>query len=58
VGASSLTRDQIPGLLGWELGVLATGPPGKSPIPFHTITVVTGNSFLLLTNIFQELAIC
>ena len=55
VGASSLTRDQIPGLLHWELGVLATGPPGKSPIPFHTTTVVTGNSFLLLANIFQEL---
>ena len=33
VGASSPTRDQIPGLLCWELGVLATGPPGKSPFP-------------------------
>ena len=28
--ASPLTRDQIPIPLHWELGVLATEPPGKS----------------------------
>ena len=29
-GCSSLTRDQTPGPLHWEHGVLTTGPPGKS----------------------------
>ena len=28
--SSSLTRDQTPGPLHWEFGILATGPPGKS----------------------------
>ena len=29
-GSSSLTRDGTPAPLHWELGVLATGPPGES----------------------------
>ena len=31
MGYSSLTRDRTLGPLHWERGVLATGPPGKSP---------------------------
>ena len=31
MGSSSLTRSGNPGSLPWEHGVLATGPPGKSP---------------------------
>ena len=31
VGSRSLARDWTPGPLHWELRVLATGPPGKSP---------------------------
>ena len=34
VGSSSLTRDQ-PSCIGSVDGVLATGPPGKSPQKFH-----------------------
>ena len=29
--SSSLTKEWTPGSLHWERGVLATGPPGKSP---------------------------
>ena len=32
MGSSSLTRDQNQVPLCWEHGVLATGPPGKSPV--------------------------
>ena len=40
MGYSSLTRDQTPGLLHWEHGVLATGPPGKSPKMVFLIKVL------------------
>ena len=39
VGSSSLTRGSNPGPLPWELGVLATEPPGKSPTLLAVITV-------------------
>ena len=45
VGSSSLTRDRTP--VHWERGVLATGPPGKSPIAF---IFMTGNKFMWLPN--------
>ena len=32
MGSSSLTRNWTWAPLDWELGVLATGPPGKSPV--------------------------
>ena len=36
VGSSSLTRDRTPGPMHWKQGVLVTGPPGKSLLPFLT----------------------
>ena len=37
MGSSSLTRDWTPGPLHWELKVLATRPPGKSPCVFLNV---------------------
>ena len=39
VGSSSLTQGSNPGPLPWELGVLATELPGKSPVWLAVITM-------------------
>ena len=39
VGSSSLTQGSNPGPLPWELGVLATELPGKSPALLAVITM-------------------
>ena len=42
--------DMEPGPLNWEHGVLAAGPPGKSPHHFHMYSSVALSTFMLLQN--------
>ena len=54
-GSSSLTRDGTPAPLHWELGVLATGPPGESQTHcFLTAFPSCLQSFLPLRSLITE----